>query len=140
MEATLTFISLTNYQEGTSAKGPWKKQEAVFETRDQYPKKIAVSAFNAMADSLAACTPMQPYDVRFDIESREWNGKWYTDVRVFGIVAHATMPAVPAEQAQPFTRQNTAPARAAYGIDTPQARQLPLDQQPGVEEMDDLPF
>lgn len=35
MEATLTFIILTNYQEGTSAKGPWKKQECVFETREQ---------------------------------------------------------------------------------------------------------
>ena len=131
MEATLTFISLTNYQEGTSAKGPWKKQEAVFETSDQYPKKIAVSAFNAMADTLAACTPQQCYDVRFDIESREWNGKWYTDVRVFGIVAHATVQ-VPAEQAQPFTRQNTAPTQPAPA--------LPLDQQPGIDEMDDLPF
>jgi len=133
MEATLTFISLTNYQEGTSAKGPWKKQEAVFETRDQYPKKIAVSAFNAMADTLAACTPQQCYDVRFDIDSREWNGKWYTDVRVFGIVAHAT---VPAGQQQPYTAQ---PPRSAPRP-AQQAPQLPLDQQPGVEEMDDLPF
>lgn len=133
MEATLTFISLTNYQEGTSAKGPWKKQEAVFETRDQYPKKIAVSAFNAMADSLAACTPQQCYVVRFDIESREWNGKWYTDVRVYGIVAHAT---IPADQAQQYTAQ---PPRLAPRP-AQQAPQLPLDQQPGVEELDDLPF
>lgn len=133
MEATLTFISLTNYQEGTSAKGPWKKQEAVFETRDQYPKKIAVSAFNAMADSLSACTPQQCYDVRFDIESREWNGKWYTDVRVFGIVAHAT---IPADQAQQYTAQ---PPRLAPRP-AQQAPQLPLDQQPGVEETNDLPF
>lgn len=133
MEATLTFISLTNYQEGTSAKGPWKKQEAVFETRDQYPKKIAVSAFNAMADSLAACTPQQCYDVKFDIESREWNGKWYTDVRVYGIVVHATFPAGQQQQyaAQP-PRSAPRPAQ--------QARQMPLDQQPGIEETDDLPF
>lgn len=129
----MTFISLTNYQEGTSAKGPWKKQEAVFETRDQYPKKIAVSAFNAMADTLAACTPQQCYDVRFDIESREWNGKWYTDVRVFGIVAHAT---VPSGQQQQYAAQ---PPRSA-SRPAQQAPQLPLDQQPGVEETDDLPF
>ena len=126
MEATLTFIRLTNYQEGTSAKGPWKKQEAVFETRDQYPKTIAVSAFNAMADTLAACTPQQCYDVRFDIESREWNGKWYTDVRTFGIVAHATVQAAQPPRSAPRPVQ--------------QAPQMPLDQQPGVEETDDLPF
>ncbi|MBQ1780439.1 MAG: DUF3127 domain-containing protein [Bacteroidales bacterium] len=136
--ATLTFIRLTDYQEGTSAKGAWKKQGAVFETRDNYPKTIAVSAFNGWADALANCQPNAAYDIKFDISSREWNGKWYTDIQVHGVTAHATVQ-VPSEQAQPFTRQNTAPARAAYGIDTPQA-QLPLDQQPGIEEPDDLPF
>lgn len=131
MEATLTFKKLTDYQEGTSAKGAWKKQGAVFETRDNYPKLIAVTAFNGWADTLANCQTNAAYDVNFDISSREWNGKWYTDIQVHGITAHATVQ-VPAEQAQPFTRQNTAP--------TQHAPALPLDQQPGVEEMDDLPF
>lgn len=129
MEATLTFISLTNYQEGSSAKGPWKKQECVFETREQYPKKIAIIGFNAMADSLAACTPNQPYDVKFDIESREWNGKWYTDIRAFGISAHPV--------AQPQQQTYTAPPPR---LAPKTSQQLPLDQQPGVEENDDLPF
>lgn len=121
MEATLTFKSLTNYQEGTSAKGPWKKQEAVFETRDNYPKMIAVSAFNGWAEALAKCQPGAVYDIKFDIESREWNGKWYTDINLFSIAVHATMPT--AQQSQP------APAPA-----------LPIEQQPGIEETDDLPF
>lgn len=72
MEATLTFIKLTNYQEGVSARGAWKKQEAVFETRGEYPKKVAVSGFNAMADSLAMCKPQQP--MTSNLKSRAANG------------------------------------------------------------------
>ena len=82
---------------------------------------IAVSAFNGWAEALAKCQPGAVYDIKFDIESREWNGKWYTDINLFSIAVHATMPT--AQQSQP------APAPA-----------LPIEQQPGIEETDDLPF
>lgn len=119
MEATLTFIKLTNYQEGVSAKGAWKKQEAVFETRGEYPKKVAVSGFNAMADSLAMCKPQQAYDLKLEIESREWNGRWYTEGKCFGLRQHDL---VKPEQAAPAPNP------------------LPLDEQLKDDPKDDLPF
>ena len=120
--ATLTFKSLHGYKEGTSEKGAWKKQDAVFETRENYAKLMAMTAFNGWADSLAKCKPGEVYDVTFEIASREWNGKFYTDLSIRSLAAH---PTVSADQQQ----QQAQPAPA-----------LPLDQQPGIEELDDLPF
>jgi hypothetical protein len=131
MEITAKLIKIEAAQEGTSAKGPWRKAIAVFETEEQYPKTIAVSFFNANLEAATKIPLGTTCTVKFDIKSREFNGKWYTDINGFGITAHATVQ-VPAEQAQPFTRQNTAPTQPSPA--------LPLDQQPGVEEMDDLPF
>lgn len=133
MELTVTFISLNNYTEGVSANGnAWKRQEAVFETRDNYPKKIAVSAFNSTAETLAHCTPGAIYDIKFDIESREWNGKWYTDVKLSGVTAHIDQAAQPApQQAQ---HQAYQPPRQA-----PQPAPQPTFGQ-GEDYNDDLPF
>ena len=33
-------IAVLPAREGTSARGPWKSQEYVIETHDQYPKKM----------------------------------------------------------------------------------------------------
>lgn len=129
MEATLTFNRLTNYQEGVSANGAWKRQEALFETRDNYPKTIAMSGFNSMADSLANCQPGAAYDVKFEIVSREYNGKWYTDLKVFGIEIHATIPA-PEQQQYGQTQRYPAPAQ----------QQMRFDPLTGEQYQDDLPF
>lgn len=68
-------------QGGTSKAGnPWRKQEYVLETTDNYPKKICFNFFNDRIDQ----NPIQLGDMinlQFDLESREYNGRWYTDVR-----------------------------------------------------------
>lgn len=119
METTLTFLSLGNYTEGTSAKGAWKKQEAVFETRGDYPHKVCVIGFNAMADTLQKCTQLQPYDVKIDVESREFNGKWYTDCKCYGIAAHATGTPAPAPAKETQTRIDIVPPAVDPNGDLP---------------------
>ena len=139
MEATLTFNRLTNYQEGVSANGAWKRQEALFETRDNYPKTIAMSGFNSMAESLANCQPGAAYDVKFEIASREYNGKWYTDIKVFGIEIHATIPA-PAQQQygqQQYAQQQNGQTQR---YPAPAQQQMRFDPLTGEQYQDDLPF
>lgn len=66
---------------GTSKAGnPWKKREYVLETQETYPKKVHFDFFGDRADQY----PLNVGDVitlSFDIESREYMGRWYTSIR-----------------------------------------------------------
>lgn len=64
---------------GQSAKGPWKKQEFIIETMDQYPKKVCFTVWNDKIQ-LNSLTPSSVITVSFNAESREYNGRWYTDL------------------------------------------------------------
>ena len=81
MEITGRIIEILQPKEGKSKKGPWKKQDFIIETQDQYPKKICVTVWNDkfevnnLENSLVK--------IHFDIESREFNERWYTDVKAW---------------------------------------------------------
>ncbi len=81
MEVQGKIIQVLPLQQGTSKAGnAWKKQEYVLETHDQYPRKVKFDFFGERADQF----PLNIGDevtISFDIESREFNGRWYTDIR-----------------------------------------------------------
>ncbi|MDE5735229.1 MAG: DUF3127 domain-containing protein, partial [Duncaniella sp.] len=66
---------------GTSKAGnPWKKREYVLETQETYPKKVFFDFFGERAEQY----PLQVGQViklSFDIDSREYNGRWYVSIR-----------------------------------------------------------
>lgn len=66
---------------GTSKNGnAWKKREYVLETQETYPKKVHFDFFGERADQY----PLNVGDtitLSFDIESREYNNRWYTSIR-----------------------------------------------------------
>lgn len=90
---------------GQSAKGPWKKQGFVIETMDQYPKKVCFNVWNDKIQ-LDSLTPNTVITVHFNAESREYNGKWYTDLGAWKAeittaeAAAADMPEPPVEAEQ----------------------------------------
>ena len=67
-------------QSGTSQAGnQWKKQEYVLETEETYPRKVCFDFFGDKVDQF----PLNAGDrirLNFDIESREYNGRWYTNI------------------------------------------------------------
>lgn len=70
---------------GTSKTGnPWKKKEWIVETFGQYPKKVKIQCMNARADAINLENG-KDYIYSVDLESREFNGRWYTDVSVFRV-------------------------------------------------------
>lgn len=83
MEITGKIIQCLPPVEGVSKAGnPWKKREYVLETQEQYPRKVFFNFFGDRADKY----PLNLGDevtVSFDIESREFNGRWYTDIRAW---------------------------------------------------------
>ena len=92
MEITGKIVEILPAQIGTSQKGEWKKQLFILETMDQFPKKICIESWN---DKLPLTVdPSKAVKVYFDIESREFNGKWYTNLKAWKIdvVGAATQP------------------------------------------------
>ena len=96
-EAQGVVIQLLPEQTGTGKNGQWIKKDFVIETKDQYPKKISFSAWGDKAEQVKTINVGQNVNVAFNIESREFNGKWYTDLRIWKLdLAEAgSAPAAP---------------------------------------------
>ncbi|MDF7816912.1 DUF3127 domain-containing protein [Runella sp. MFBS21] len=77
-------IQLLALQTGEGKNGAWKKQDFVIETEGQYPKKVCISAWGDKINE-SALQIGNDVNVSFDIESREYNGRWYTDVKAWKI-------------------------------------------------------
>ena len=122
---------------GVSARGEWQRQDVVFEVPSEFSRKICVTFFNkpTEADSLVEG---QTYTVSVNVESREYNGKWYTDVRAWRVqpkqqeVAPQGTPAMP--DMPPFGDEPSYNSGASYGAGAAGAGVAP------IAEVDDLPF
>lgn len=116
---------------GTSKAGnPWKKDEYVLETGGTYPRKVKFTVFGDRADSIQF-EMGKKYVLNVEIDSREFNGRWYTDVNCLSArPLEDGMAAVPAPT-------------PAYGS-APAAQPAPAPQDPfGApqgDQSDDLPF
>lgn len=101
MEVKGKVVTVLPLQSGTSQAGnQWKKQELVIETHDQFPKKICLTLFGDRVDQY----PVAQNDeivASIDIESREYNGRWYTNVNAWKI-EKAIAEAAPAPQPAPM--------------------------------------
>lgn len=81
--ATGRIVAALPETSGTSAKGnAWRKREYVLETQEQYPKKICFSVMNDRIDALNLAVG-DTATIDFSIESREYQGRWYTSVNLF---------------------------------------------------------
>jgi hypothetical protein len=84
MQLTAKLVQLLPLQTGTGKNGQWKKQDIIVETEATYPKKICVSVWGDKIDASSLQTGSL-LKIDFDVESREFNGRWYTDVKAWKI-------------------------------------------------------
>ena len=107
---------------GTSARGDWQRQEVIFELPQEFSRKVCVIFFNKESD-VARLREGMTCTVSVNIESREYNGRWYTDVRAWRIqkVQPEQPAAAPIPDLPPF--ETAEPAMPAGG-----------------DQFDDLPF
>ena len=84
MEIKGKIIEILPEKSGQSANGEWRKQEYILETDTSYPKKIC---FMAWGDKIGEFNLQQGenVEVSVDLESREYNGRWYTDVKAWKV-------------------------------------------------------
>ena len=84
MEIKGKIIEILPLKSGQSAKGEWRKQEYILETDSQYPKKICFMAWGDKIDQFNI-NQDDIVEVSIDLESREYNGRWYTDVKAWRV-------------------------------------------------------
>ena len=94
MQITARIIQLLSLQTGTGKNGEWKKQDVIVETDGQYPKKICLSVWG---DKIKEEILQLGSNLQFslEIESREYNGKWYTDVKAWKVEGVSLNSATP---------------------------------------------
>jgi hypothetical protein len=137
MEVVGKIIQVLPVQEGVGRNGnPWKVQPYVLETLDQYPRKVHFEVFGEDRIKQNPCDIDQLVTVSFDIESREFNGRWYTSIRAWRIQQGDTTQAAagPVAAAPAQAAPVAAPVEAA-----PEANIDPFDASAG-EGTSDLPF
>lgn len=118
MEITGKVISILEPQKFTSKKDGSEivKHFFVIETQGQYPKKIAFSVLGQDKFNQMGLVVGGTYNVSFDVESREWQGKWFSDVSAWrAIRTDGQQAAQPA--ASPVPNAQPAPAQDAQGGD-----------------------
>lgn len=84
MEIKGRLVKVLPVQTGQGRNGEWKKQEIILEMEGTYPKKVCVALWGDRVDT-ASLVEGNMLNASIDIESREFNGKWYTNVTAWKV-------------------------------------------------------
>lgn len=103
--------------------GEFTKQNVVIETEDSYPKKICLISWNNRI-TIEKFKVGDKVSAKIDIQSREYNGRWYTDVKVWEL--------------NPLTASNG--EETGFATEQEQGFALPEDEKDGFTSDDPIPF
>ena len=114
LEIVGTLIKKIQVQSGVSSRGPWSKQDFVVETQETFPKKVCMNVWGVdKVAELESFNDGEVLKVSFNVESREYNERWYTDIRAWKIErmgdgasaapSNFSSPAAPATPENSFT-------------------------------------
>ncbi len=121
---------------GTSARGEWSKQEVIFEQPGEFGRKICVSFWGDKSQDAAGLVPGEKVRIAANVESREYNGRWYTEVRAWKMDRSAGGAATGAPVPSAAEYDWGAPAGGGVPHQDIQAPQQSVAQ----DDFDDLPF
>jgi hypothetical protein len=132
MELSGKIVQILEKQTGEGKNGTWEKQDYVIETQGQYPKKVC---FNIWGAKIAQFNIQNGEFVNLgiELESREYNGRWYTDVRAWKVERPGSNGGAP---------QNAPSASGAASDPFSHTEQMedPFNNSSSDDGADDLPF
>ena len=137
MEISGKIIQVLPLQEGVgkNSGNPWKVQSYVLETQEQYPRKVCFEIFGEDKIKNNLCKIDDIVTVSFDIESREFNGRWYTSIRAWKV-----QQGIVDQNAQPQAQAAPAPQQAAPAAAPMASNTATFDSVAGTDDGTDLPF
>lgn len=112
MEIKGNYIKLIETKTGTGKNGNWEAQTFMIEVPGQYPKRPVFELFNN-ADAIAGLKEGDPVTVSFDLDSSEWNGRFFAKVKAFKVAREyqqtTTLPATQSVKEQYAAEQGGGP-------------------------------
>ena len=121
IQLTGTVDQILEEQSGEGRNGPWRKRDFILEIPGKYPKKVCITQWGDNIDQQSVEKGAQ-ITAYVDIQSREYNGNWYTDVKAWKVEAGTGQQNAPDGPPPPSTE--------GFEIDTKEFDDLD----------DDLPF
>lgn len=100
LRITGTVKQVLEEQSGESKKGPWRKQEFILQTEGDYPKDVCILQWGDNIEQFAV-KEGERLTAHVDVQSREFKGRWYTDVKAWRIEREGAAPGGPQGQPQP---------------------------------------
>ena len=145
MEIIGKFFKTLPEQKGESQRGPWIRGGFVIETEEQFPKQVAFSLWGEDKVAIVRTMPIgTQLKVFFSPESREFNERWFTDLRCFRIDTFNPITAGATNSQAEYGTPNPQPK--VVSPSTPQNSSTPQPEEYGSinntqpQEDDDLPF
>tara|TARA_R110000824_G_scaffold210581_2_gene396474 strand:- start:866 stop:1243 length:378 start_codon:yes stop_codon:yes gene_type:complete len=96
LQITGTITKVSDVQEGTSKAGKsWKKLGFLVEAEGEYPKDVYFTVFGEeKVDNFLKYNKVgQTVDVSFNVESREYNERFYTDLQAWKVFTNTSSSA-----------------------------------------------
>lgn len=120
MELAGKVIAILEPRSGVSRNSgnPWKMQDYVIETHEAYPRRMVFNVFGEDKINQFNIQIGEEINVSFDINAREYQGRWFNDIRAWKVdrvqvdpsgqpvVAPAAQPVAPAAAAAPMVPQS----------------------------------
>lgn len=102
MELKAQFIKSLPEKTGQGKNGTWVSQDFIVSTGGQYSKEVCLSLFNK-SDLLNGIQPGETITCKFDPESKEYNGRYFTNLRCYGIERETKPATAPFSTPAAFT-------------------------------------
>lgn len=139
MDLTGKVIAIMEARSGVSQRtgNPWMTQEYVIEVPGTFPRKMLFNIFGEDRIKQFNIQPGEEITVQFDIDAREYNGRWFNDIRAYNILRGPIGQTVPAatnvSSASPFPPQQPAGTESPFPP-------VQNGQASDGDEADNLPF
>ena len=126
MEISGRLSQILPVQTGMGKNGEWRKCSFIIDIVDsKFPKKVCLLAWKDLVDQVQKLTVGSDITVSIDLESREFNGKWYTDAKAWKISAGGSNQSSSNSNSGSNSQRESVP--------------MPMSEPPAMGT-DDLPF
>jgi len=132
-------------QSGEGRNGPWRRRDFILEMDDRFSRKVCISQWGDSidSDSVSVGETIKAY---INLQSREYNGRWYTDVRAWRIDKDGGEPGAggypdePGFGGEDTSRQDTSRSGSRPASQDPTSKNNSMIDGDLDDVDDDLPF
>ena len=142
MDLTGKVIAILEPRSGVSQRtgNPWMTQEYVIEVPGQFPRKMVFNIFGEDRIKQFNIQMGEDITVQFDIDAREYNGRFYNDIRAYNILRGAAVPPAGGAPVGGAPVTSPFPPQQPMGGADATAPFPPAQEPAGEGSTDDLPF